>query len=70
MAITITWVEIKEQYADWKIYFVDDIEEAIGRELTDEECRKILMHCLGYAPSGRELAEEALNLQLPRRRGL
>ena len=70
MAITITREEIKEQYADWKIYFVDDIEEAIGRELTDEECRKILMHCLGYAPSGRELAEEALNFQLPRRRGL
>ena len=55
---------------DLKNKLCESIEEAIGRELTDEECRKILMHCLGYAPSGRELAEEALNLQLPRRRGL
>ena len=70
MAITITREEIKEQYAEWGIYFIDDIEETMGRELTDEECKKILMHCLGYAPSGRELAEEALGMKLPRRRGL
>ena len=70
MAIIITREEIKEQYAEWGIYFIDDIEESMDRELTDEECRKILMHCLGYAPSGRELAEEALGMKLPRRRGL
>lgn len=70
VTITITREEIKEQYAEWGIYFIDDIEESMDRELTDEECRKILMHCLGYAPSGRELAEEALGMKLPRRRGL
>ena len=70
MAITITREEIIEQYAEWGIDFIDEIEEKIRRELTDEECRKILMHCLGYAPSGRELAEEALGMKLPRRRGL
>lgn len=70
MAFTITREEIKEQYNDWGLYFIEDIEESIDRELTDEECRKILMYCLGYAPSGRELVEEALDLQLPRRKML
>lgn len=67
MAITITREEIIEQYAEWGIDFIDEIEEKIRRELTDEECKKILLFCLGYVPNKYELTENCLNLDISSR---
>lgn len=68
MAITITREEIIEQYNNWGISFIEEIEDHLGRELGDDECKKVLMFCLGYVPSARELAEEALGMTAPKQK--
>ncbi len=32
----------------WGCYFIEEIEEELGRELDSDDCRRILLYCLGY----------------------
>lgn len=47
--ITISKDEIREQLNDWGVTQLKQLEEAIGRELTDDEFKEMLLYLIGYA---------------------
>lgn len=57
--ITISKEEIREQLKDWGVHQFKQLEEALERELTDEEFKEMILYLIGYADYSKSVTTEA-----------
>lgn len=56
--VEISKDDIRNQLRDWGIENLDKLEEALGRELTDDEFSEMLICLIGYADYSRSETTE------------
>lgn len=55
MKIEITREDMVNQFKGWGLNIIEELEEKKGGKLTAEECKKILLYCLGFVGYKEEL---------------